>query len=322
VTSATVTSSTVTSSTVTSSTSTLQSEISSITSDSSTSTTTVTLVPGTTSPNAGQHIDGVSNVWGFIFIVCWTIFLAAMISVIYFRNIIFIRPAYRSEPLTKLDRDNIVTIFSLPIEFLQLSVFGLALKQEWTRRFKRVAQLSIFDLSWFFAHNSSDGNTDTFDYLVYIFWIVFVSTTLWCLMIVPMLLRSSVMSVIRKNRIAKAMFGIGIILIGPFASFLVLPCIRMLLRFYQCARDNDGMYTVVGQNMVCYKGQHWIYIIMGTFGFTLYFPLVIYTLPRIQTASSSEILRNTRFLYNQKMLYVLLLLSQTQEDVRLAVTND
>ncbi|PRP78518.1 hypothetical protein PROFUN_13536, partial [Planoprotostelium fungivorum] len=146
------------------------------------------------------------------------------------------------------------------------------------------------------------------------FFVVFGCVTTWSLLIVPLLLRYNHKTLIKhllNVRIFSVLFGIAVWLIIPFGTFLVLPSIHMLLRMLACRNENNVL-MVEGFDIQCWTRAHVPYAFCGLLGFGIYFPLAIYTLPRIQTADpTSEIIRNTRFLFIQKMFYVTLVVLQT-----------
>ncbi|PRP81301.1 hypothetical protein PROFUN_04536 [Planoprotostelium fungivorum] len=84
------------------------------------------------------------------------------------------------------------------------------------------------------------------------------------------------------------------------------------ITLFSIPKDDNNVLMVEGVNIQCWTRSHVPYALCGLVGFGIYFPLAIYTLPRIQTADpTSEIIRDTRFLYIQKMLYVTLVVLQT-----------
>ncbi|PRP79381.1 hypothetical protein PROFUN_12931 [Planoprotostelium fungivorum] len=226
-----------------------------------------------------------------IVIGLYVLFLAVVTAFFYFRNISYVRLAYRTERLTLLNLKNILTVVNLPIEFLQLSFFGLALREGISVTYMR-RQLFSGEL------------------VMVEFFIVFACTLSWSLLVLPVMIKfkgRSLMSILMKIP------AINVVLIIPFGTFLVLPSIRMLLRMSECKRvpDEVGLY-VRGTTMECWTQDQIVLCVMGLIGLGIYFPLAVYILPKIQTSDgTAEILRNTRFLFIQKMLYVSIVVIQT-----------
>ncbi|PRP86045.1 hypothetical protein PROFUN_05816 [Planoprotostelium fungivorum] len=110
----------------------------------------------------------------------------------------------------------------------------------------------------------------------------------------------------------RSLFSLGVLLIIPFGTFLVLPSIRMLLRMSECKHVTNQVGLFVRDTMMeCWTQDQIVLCVMGLIGLGIYFPLAVYILPKIQTSDgTAEILRNTRFLFIQKMLYVSIVVIQ------------
>ncbi|PRP79380.1 hypothetical protein PROFUN_12930 [Planoprotostelium fungivorum] len=225
------------------------------------------------------------------------------------------------ERLTLLNLKNILTVVNLPIEFLQLSFFGLALREGSFTHHPRFREYNLYFIRyislWNYIHTVTHVNYQfhSEELVMVEFFVVFACTLSWSLLVLPVMFMYKgrpLMVTLLEIPAIKSLFSLGVLLIIPFGTFLVLPSIRMLLRMSECKHvpDEVGLY-VRGTTMECWTQDQIVLCVMGLIGLGIYFPLAVYILPKIQTSDgTAEILRNTRFLFIQKMLYVSIVVIQ------------
>eukprot|EP01117_Protostelium_nocturnum_P012519 TRINITY_DN4614_c1_g1_i1.p1 TRINITY_DN4614_c1_g1~~TRINITY_DN4614_c1_g1_i1.p1 ORF type:complete len:957 (+),score=203.10 TRINITY_DN4614_c1_g1_i1:14-2884(+) len=234
-----------------------------------------------------------------IIIAIYAAILGLLTSLFYFKTLSFEKPPKRTEPLTKRNLSNIITIGSIPLEYIQLSVFGLSLKSEWSREAYQDSSFTVFNFDKWTSE---------------IFWAVFAVTLFWSFLMLPLLIKIQGKVLLRRviqTRIFRSFYSLFVVFLVPFGTFLVLPCIRTLLKMVQCNYNTASVYVVGMKTVTCWKGEHWKYVFPALFAFGIYFPLATYSLPRLQTSKKSvEILLNVRFLFFQKQLYAALVVSQ------------
>jgi len=170
--------------------------------------------------------------------------------------------------------ENFLTFIAIPLEFIQLSTFSLNLKAEWSSKIYKATSSTVFR----FPEVP----------VLPIFWAVIVIGSIWCLYMIPFLVkRKGVIladDLLRFNTV-RTLYSIAFYFLVPFATFLFFPLVNTLLAMLSCSYWSPTQHEphlVVDSAIGCWQGQHIWYSILALAVFLAYFPIAIYSYPKVQ----------------------------------------
>ena len=178
-----------------------------------------------------------------------TTIISATVLVIIVQGILFfkyIKPQRFDTPV-KINKNfsNFVKIIT-PIEFVQLVVFGLNIKSEWTGKLYQGVSFTLLNFPYF----------DVF----ILFWVVFALTALWCIYMFPLLVKRKgklLIETMLEIGIFKSLYSWTFIILVPFCTFLQMPIIGTFLRMVSCHYWNMNLSNgpiLNGTDVVCWEG--------------------------------------------------------------------
>jgi hypothetical protein len=217
--------------------------------------------------------------------------LAVVVGVLYFRKV----PMETFPQVKKINwkqPDNLITVISIPIEFLQLCVFSLSFKAEWSSKIYEGTSVVVFHFP------SIPGQAK-----IAIFWVVSIIAIIWSICLFPLLV--SFKGEILYKRISQiglfsGLYSVTAITI-PFIPIFAIPFNKTLLSMVECLYFNGtfphGPVLAQDHSIICWKGNHIPLAVDALLVFCLFFPLAVFAIPRLQKLSlgtSKQIYWNTR----------------------------